>query len=87
MHLVSWEILKRPIAEGGLQIQDSTPTNLALGGKLLWKLYAEKNHPVNKIFRMKYLNGSSLRKITSSSSPTGTSIWNLCRKGLDKFTQ
>ena len=83
MHLVSWEILKRPIAEGGLQIRDPSLANLALGGKLLLKLYAEKNHLVSKIFRMKYLNGSSLRKITSSSSHTSTSIWNLCRKGLD----
>ena len=58
-----------------------------MGGKLLWQLYAEKNHPVSKIFRMKYLNGGSLRKITTSSYPIGTSIWNLCRKGLDKFNQ
>ena len=87
MHLASWEILKRPIVEGGLQIRDPSLANLALGGKLLWQLYAEKNHPVSKIFRMKYLNGGSLRKITTSSSPASTSIWNLCRKGLDKFNQ
>ena len=35
MHLVSWEILKRPIVEGGLQIRDPSLANLALGGKLL----------------------------------------------------
>ena len=69
MHLVSWEILKRPIVEGGLQIRDPSLTNMALGGKLLWQLYADKHHPVSKIYRMKYLNGGSIRKLTSSSSP------------------
>ena len=36
MHLVSWDILKRPISEGGLQIHDPGLANLALGGKLIW---------------------------------------------------
>ena len=36
MHLVSWEIIKRPISEGGLNIRDPELVNLALGGKLLW---------------------------------------------------
>ena len=86
MQLVSWEILKKTISEGGLQIWDPGLANLAMGGKLIWQLYADKNHPFSKIFRMKYLKGGSLRNITSSNTPTGTTIWNSCRKGIDKFT-
>ena len=36
MHLASWEILKNPISEGGLQIRDPGLDNLAMGGKLIW---------------------------------------------------
>ena len=36
MHLVSWEVLKRPFSEGGLQIRDPGMANLALSGKLIW---------------------------------------------------
>ena len=87
MHLVSWEILKRPISEGGLQICDPGLANLALDGKLIWQLYVDKNHPVSKIFRMKYLKGGSLKNITTSNTPTGTTIWNSCRRGIDNFNQ
>ena len=69
MHLVSWDILKRPILEGGLQIRDPGLANLAMGGKLIWQLYVDKNNPVSKIFRMKYLKGYSLRNLTTSNTP------------------
>ena len=36
---------------------------------------------------MKYLKGGSLRNITSSNTPLGTTIWNSCRRGIDKFKQ
>ena len=49
MHLVCWEILKRPLSEGGLQIRDPGLENLALGGKIIWQLFADKNNPVSKI--------------------------------------
>ena len=87
MHLVSWEILKRPISKAGLQIRDPSLANLALGGKLIWQLYVDKNHPVSNIFRMKYLKGGSLRNITSSNTPTSTTIWNSYRRGFNLFKQ
>ena len=74
MHLVSWDILKRPITEGGLQIRDPGLENLALGGKIIWQLYADKNHLVSKIFWMKYLKGGTLRNLKTSNIPTGTTI-------------
>ena len=57
--------MKRPISEGGLQIRDPELANLALGGKLVWQFFADKNHPVGKLFSMKYLKGGSLRTIKS----------------------
>ena len=60
MHLTIWEILKKTISEGGLQIHDPRLANLEMGGKIIWKLYVDKNHPISKIFGMKYLKGGSL---------------------------
>ena len=85
MHLVSWEVLKRPILEGGLQIRDLGLANLAMSGKLIWQLYENKNHPVSQIFWKKYLKGGSLRKYISANTLSGTTIWNSCRKGFGFF--
>ena len=49
--------------EGGLQICDTRMANLDLGGKIIWQLYADKNHLVSKIFWMKYHKGGSLRNL------------------------
>ena len=85
MHLVSWDIFKRPILEGGLQIRDPGLANMAMRRKLIWKLYMGKNHPVSNIFRMKYIKGVSLRNLSTSRTPTRTTIQNSCRKGIGKF--
>ena len=74
MHLVSWEVLKRPILEGGLQIRDPGLAYLALSGKLIWQLFMDKKHPISRIFRMKYLKGGSLSNITYSNTPIDTAI-------------
>ena len=78
MHLVNWELVKRLISIGGLQIRDLSLANLALSGKLFWQLFVDKNYPVNKIFHMKYLKGGSLRNTTSANTPTGTARICLC---------
>ena len=83
IHLVKWETIKRPITEGGLQIRDHELANLALGVKLVWQIFADKNHPVSKLFSMKYLKGGSLRTIKLEKLPTCTAIWNLCRKSIN----
>ena len=85
MHLVSWDILKRSTSEGGLQIHDPELENLALGGKFIQQLYADKNHLVSKIFWMKYLKDGSLRNLKTANTPTCTIIWNLCRRGIDNI--
>ena len=66
MHLVRWEVLKRPISKGGLQIRDLGLAYLEMTGKLIWQLFVDTNHPVSRIFRMKYLKGGSLRFVNFS---------------------
>ena len=80
MHLVKWEIVKRIVLEGRLQIRDLGLTNLAMGGKLLWQLFSNKKHPVSQIFWKKYLHGGNLRNFQMANTPKGSIIWNLCRR-------
>jgi len=53
-HLVRWEIVRWPTAEGGLQIRDPSLVNLAMGGKLLWKMASDPNHKICKAMMAKY---------------------------------
>ena len=73
-HLVNWETVKHPINEGGLQIRDFGHANIALGGKIIWKLYSNSGHPVSQILRRKYLQGNSMRNIQAKNTTKGTMI-------------
>ena len=55
LHLVKWDIVKRPVLEGGLQIRDPGLANLAMGRKLLWQLFSNKKLLVSQFFWNKYL--------------------------------
>ena len=66
-----------------MQICDPGLENQAMGGKIIWQLFANKKHPVSKIFWMKYLKGGSLRNLKAEKIPQVTTIWNSCRKGIE----
>jgi hypothetical protein len=83
--LVNWETIKRPYVEGGLQVKDPELANLALEGKIIWILYANHRHPVSNLLKKLYLDGASMRNLQATNTPKGTSIWNLCRRGLKPF--
>ena len=85
--MVNWDIVKRLVSDGGLQITDLGLSNLAMGGKLLWQLFSNKKHSVSQIFWKKYLKGGTLRNLQVINIPKGTITWNLCRRGLDLFAQ
>ena len=87
MHLVKWDIVKRPVLEGVLQIRDPRLTNLVMGGKLLWKLFSNRKQPISQIFSEKYLKGGTLRNLQMTNTPKGSITWNLCRRGLEFFNQ
>ena len=74
MHLVKWEIVKRPVLEGGLQIKDPGMSNIAMGGKLLWQLFSNKKHLVSHLLWKKYLHGGTLRNIQLANTPKGSII-------------
>eukprot|EP00253_Pinus_taeda_P033856 PITA_33856 len=80
MHLANWELVKRPIAEGGLQIRDPSLVNLALGGKLLWKMAHEPNHPISTTLLSKYAHNSSFRNLNFDPPVNSSQVWILCCK-------
>jgi hypothetical protein len=42
LHLINWNKVKHSKLEGGLNIQDVVVHNLAMGGKLLWRMITGK---------------------------------------------
>jgi hypothetical protein len=85
IHLVNWEVVKKPMAEGGLQIRDPTLANLTLGGKILWTLIHEPTHPVSVTLRAKYGVNKSLSNLQCDSSVNCTQVWKLCCKSSNFF--
>jgi hypothetical protein len=87
MHLVSWDKVKAPRMEGGLQVRDVATQNLAMGGKILWKMIRGKTTWSSKSLRLKYFRGHKERcldfpPLTRKGSP----ILSLCLKDLDLIT-
>ena len=78
LHLVNWDIVKRSVLEGGLQIRDPSLTNLAMGGKFLWQLFYDCKHLVSQVLWKIYLLGGSLRNLHDVNIPKGYLTWNLC---------
>ena len=78
-HLVRWDIMKKPMLEGGLNIRDPGMANFSLGGKIILNLYSNSSHPVSQLLRKKYLNDASLRNLQIDNIPKGTLLWNLYR--------
>ena len=61
MHLISWDKVKAPKREGGLQIRDVATQNLAMGGKILWKMISGKTTWSSKALKTKYFCGHKER--------------------------
>ena len=87
MHLVSWDKVKAPKCEGGLQIRDVATQNLAMGGKILWKMVRGKTTWSSKALRTKYFRGHKERCLESPpKTRKGSPILALCLKSLDLIT-
>eukprot|EP00253_Pinus_taeda_P027195 PITA_27195 len=85
LHLVNWETVKKPIDEGGLNIRDPSLANLALGSKILWKIFKEPTHPVSLTLRAKYTNSIDLRNLHLEDTANYTLLWKLCLKSNKNF--
>ena len=54
-HLVSWDIVRRPLTDGGLQVRGPSVENVASRGKILWNFLSNCAHHVSKLLRKKIL--------------------------------
>ena len=68
-HLVSWEKIKKPYSEGGLQIRSIQAQNLAMGTKLLWQLISGRSSWSKKVLWKKYFPGQRLRCLDNNPPP------------------
>ena len=86
LHLVSWEKIQKPRAEGGLQVRSLASQNLALGAKLLWHLISGKDCWSKQVLRKKYFPGSRKRCLDSTPQHrNGSPVFKLCIKALPSF--
>ena len=86
IHLISWNKIKMPYKEGGLQVRDLANQNLAMGAKTLWNLIAGKDSWRSKALRRKYFNGDRLRCLDNPiPRKNGSPIYKLCLKALPLF--
>ena len=84
MHLVSWNKIKAPKWEGGLQIRDVATQNLAMGGKILWKMIRGKTTWSSKALRTKYFRGHKERCLDHPPrTRKGSPILSLCLRSLN----
>ena len=56
VHMVSWNKVTQPKAEGRLGLQAAKPKNLSLLAKLNWRFKMEKDKDWAKVLRLKYSN-------------------------------
>eukprot|EP00253_Pinus_taeda_P022475 PITA_22475 len=86
IHLVNWEILKRPLLEGGLHLRNLAAQNLALGSKILWNLVSGKASWSKRVLWKKYFQGQRLRCLDKSPRLLkGSPIFNLCNAAREQF--
>ena len=62
------------------KIRDPSLVNLALEGKLLWKLAHEPKHPISAILLSKYAHNSSFSNLHFKPPVNSSQVWSLCCK-------
>eukprot|EP00253_Pinus_taeda_P032784 PITA_32784 len=86
IHLVNWEILKRPLLEGGLHLHNLAAQNLALGSKILRNLVSGNSSWSKRVIWKKYFQGQCLRCLDNPlRTLKGSSIFNLCSADMEHF--
>jgi hypothetical protein len=84
IHLVSWDKVKAPKREGGLQIRDVSMQNLAMGGKILWSMINGKASWSTKALWKKYFLGHKERCLDwPPMTMKGSPIFNLFFKARE----
>jgi hypothetical protein len=86
-HLVSWDIVCSPLAQGGLGVRRVEVFNRALMGKWLWKFGREESHLWHRVIVAKYgldCGGWMTKKPVGTH---GCSLWKGIFLGWDLFNQ
>ncbi|XP_059068327.1 uncharacterized protein LOC131858877 [Cryptomeria japonica] len=82
--LLAWDKVCLPKELGGSGIRNLENQNLALGAKLVWKLYDNPASLWARIMFAKYLsNGDRESVFRAESLPKGSAIWNFMWKSID----
>ena len=80
-NLVNWKILTRPRRFGGLSIRDSRIANVALLGKLAWKILCEPHKPWVQVLSHIYLSQSHV--LDSYVGKGSSYVWRSIKKALN----
>ena len=87
--LVKWDQISKPKEFGGLGIKNLQFQNKALGAKLVWRLYNERDQKWAKILFNKYLNIEDPTSVFRARLlPKGSENWNFitsCRNLINRF--
>lgn len=87
--LIKWENISKPKTLGGLGIKNLEWQNEALGAKLIWRLYNERDHKWAQILYNKYLNAEDPFSIFRMiNPPRGSESWNFmlnCRDLIGNY--
>lgn len=79
--MLAWDKVYLPKELGGASIHSLESQNLALGAKLVWKLYDNLLSLWARIMFAKYLsNGSRESIFRAMTLPKGSAIWNFMGK-------
>ena len=89
MALIKWEKICKPKELGGLGIKNLQWQNEALGAKLIWCLYKNRDQKWAMILYNKYLNKEDpLSIFRTKQPPKGSECWNFmlkCRPLISKY--
>ena len=87
--LIKWDKICKPKKLGGLGIKNLRWQNEALGAKLVWRLYSERDQKWAKILYNKYLNADDPISIFRIKNlPKGSETWNFisnCRHLISNY--
>jgi hypothetical protein len=87
LHLVSWNLVCRPLRAGGLGIQNVLKFNKALLGKWLWRYATERKALWYKVIKEKYEEQDGGWCSKEVSGPFGVGLWKHIRQGWDLFAR
>ncbi|GLJ44326.1 hypothetical protein SUGI_0927960 [Cryptomeria japonica] len=74
--LINWDTACMLKAEGGTELRHMKLQNVALGAKLVWKLFSSPNKGWSKVMIAKYIDSDELERIfTMANAAGGSLIW------------